>query len=44
MSILLVLCDVLRDDLARCALLVGLHVPHQLFILLGTYSFTAGER
>jgi len=39
---------VLRDDgamtsSAACRLLV-LHVPHQLLILLGAHSFTAGDR
>ncbi len=36
--------DVLRDDLARGAMLVSFHVSHQLLVLLGGHSFTARNR
>jgi hypothetical protein len=36
-----VLRDVLCNDLACRALLVGFHVPHQLLILLRAHSITA---
>ena len=41
---LLVFGGVLRDDLARGAVLVGFHVAHQLLVLLGAHSFAARDR
>jgi hypothetical protein len=35
---LLVFVGVLRDDLARGAVLVGFHVAHQFLVLLGAHG------